>query len=265
MLENIKLNIKECENIELSNLDVDWDKFHLTCVKYYNKWRHLTRNVNLKTYSNTLPIEKQVKNSYDGYFYGKSNDVFFNIKELHNKEAVDDEFMLPESAYNYYNSDLNNEFSIIPKTILLIENTANLKFGHIKLRYISPKHVEKIHMDYGDYRYHVPIVTNDNAFFVSNNQLYHMNNYKKLYMLNTQTLHTVVNAAGSQGRLHLIATSNSVDYTFTNEKLRLILKEYIEKAKEKLKNTSAADYELNKELYDEVKIYMMSLKKLHKL
>ena len=265
MLEDIKLNIQECENLNLSNINVDWDKFNLACVKYFNKWRELTRNVNLKTFSIEQPIERQVKNAYDGYFYGRSNDIFFNIKELYNKELVEDAFMLPEKAYNWYNSDISDEFSIIPDVISQIETAANLSFGHVKLRYVSPRNVEKIHVDHGDYRYHVPIVTNDNAFFVTNNQLFHMNNSKKLYKLNTTTPHTVVNAAGSQGRLHLIATNKTVDYTFTNEKLKQILIEYINSAEEKFKNITVADYTLNKDLYKEIKIIMLSLKKLNKL
>jgi len=265
MLEDIKLNIQECKNIDLSNLNVDWDKFNLACVNYYNKWCHLTRNVNLKTFSNVQPIEHQVKNSYEGYFYGRSNDVFFNLKEFYGRELVDEEFMLPERSYNWYNSELKDEFLIIPEVISQVESATNLTFGHVKLRYVGPRHVEKIHIDHGDYRYHIPIVTNDNAFFVSNNQLFHMNSSKKLYKLSTTTPHTIVNAAGSQGRLHLIATDKNLEYTFTNEKLKQIIQEYIESAEKKLKNISVADYELNKNFYKEIKIVIKSLKKLNKL
>ena len=92
-----------------------------------------------------------------------------------------------------------------------------------------------------------------------------MNSSKKLYKLSTTTPHTIVNAAGSQGRLHLIATDKNLEYTFTNEKLKQIIQEYIESAEKKLKNISVADYELNKNFYKEIKIVIKSLKKLNKL
>jgi hypothetical protein len=261
MLENLKLNLKECDNIDLSNLYVDWDKFNLSCVRYFNKWRHITLNLNLKTFCPEQPIENQIKNfSTSNSFYEDTSDIFYKIKEIYNQKLIDDESMPPEQSYNWYNNDILDEFSIISEVISQIENEVNLKFGHVKLRYVGPSNVEKIHTDYGDFRYHIPIVTNDNVFFVSDNQVFHMRNYKKLYKLNTTTPHTIVNAAGAQGRLHLVATDKTVDYTFTNEKITQTNQKYISHGEKAFKDISIVDFELNKELYKEIKVKLSSLK-----
>jgi hypothetical protein len=263
MLENLKLNLKECENTDLSNLDIDWNKFNLSCVRYFNKWRHVTTNLNLKTFCPTQPIENQIKNFYTGNtFYEDSNDIFYKIKQIYYHNLTDDEFMPPEQSYNWYNSDIVDEFSTISNVISHIENKVNLKFGHIKLRYVDPLHVETIHTDYCNFRYHLPIVTNDNVFFVSNDQVFHMRNYKKLYKLNTTTPHTIVNAAGAQGRLHLIAVDKTDNFTFTNKKITDTNQKYIEYFNETFKKISTADSELNKELYKEIKVKLLSIKKI---
>jgi Aspartyl/Asparaginyl beta-hydroxylase len=266
MLDHLKLNLPECDAIDLQSLNIDWQSFNLAVVKYYNKWRHVTKNVNIKTFSIKNSIQEQVMDIHTGYiFYEDSNDVFTRINEIFDQLPKVFKPLPPESEYNWFNSDIVDEYELIKNVIGKIEKHINLEFGHIKLRYVGPRDVETIHTDAGHYRYHIPIVTNDNVFFVSGDKLFHMRNTDKLYILNTTTPHTIVNAAGRQSRLHLIATNKAADYTFNNNDLAITAKKYVEHAEDLLAELTAADFELNNEVYKKTKIQILKIKKLNNL
>jgi hypothetical protein len=264
MLDDLRLNLPECDAINLQTLGIDWQNFNLACVKYYNKWSHMSTNVNIKTFVPTQLPAEQVKNFYTGYtFYEDSSDIFSRVNEIFAQTPLTDEMMPPEQSYNWYNSDIIDEFAIIKTVISRIETYINMEFGHVKLRYVGPRDVETIHTDYGSYRYHLPIVTNNSVFFVSGNKLFHMLNSDKLYILDTNTPHTIVNAAGVQGRLHLIATNKATEYEFTNADLRKTAVNYANHAQQALEKLSPADLELNSEVYKKTKIQLLKLKKLN--
>jgi Aspartyl/Asparaginyl beta-hydroxylase len=262
MLDHLKLNLPECEHIDLQSLGIDWKKFNLDCVAYYNKWRETTKTVRLKNPTPNKPLEEQVKSAYVGYaFYEFSNDILAIINLIANQIETPDTEMYPDSAYESFNTDLYDEFPYIIDVIQKVEAATNKQFGHIKLRYVGPRDVEVIHTDYGNYRYHLPIVTNDNVFFVSNDKLFHMRNNGKLYILDTQIPHTIVNAAATVGRLHLIFADKNIDYTFSNEKLLKTKLKYIEHGEKLLKTISSADAKLNNEVYKDVTRKLTNLKK----
>jgi len=263
MLEHLKLNIPECEFIDLRYCDIDWVKFNNNCVKYYNKWKHITTNISIKTYKqNAEPID-QIKNTFGGYtFYEDSNDVFLRIKEIAEQLTIPYENLTAETAYCWFNTDIYEEFPIIANVISQIEKNTNIEFGQIKLRYVGPRNVEIIHTDYGNVRYHMPIVTNDNVFFVSNDKIFHMRNNSKLYILNTNEPHTIVNAGGTVGRLHFIATPKNTEHEFNYNNFLNTAKLYVNHAEKLLENINFADMQLNLNVYKDLRNKISTIKNL---
>lgn len=260
MLEHLKLQLPECEYIDLSQYDLLFDEFYLECVKYYKKYSHITQSVNIKTYNPQLSVEEQVCNFYTGYTYDcDSYDSISKILKIGNQQDYIDEFP-NEHAYRWFNNDILQDYEIISNTITKIETVTGLRFGHIKLRYVKPQHAETIHIDYGDVRYHLPIVTNDSVFFVSNNNIFHMRDTHKLYVLDTTKPHTIVNANGSLGRLHLVCTP-VCDYSFTLVKIKDATEQYSNFAKDALTNIKPHETELNKDVYYRARIMLLKLKK----
>jgi Aspartyl/Asparaginyl beta-hydroxylase len=260
MLEQLKLNLPECEYIDLRTHNIYLGDFYSDCVKYYKKHSHITQTVNIKTHNPKLSPEAQVSNIYTGYTYDcDSRDAISKIFKIAKQPNQVGE--IPgEADYVYYNNDILEDYPVIASTITSIETATNLKFGRIKLRCVGPQHVETIHTDYGDVRFHLPIVTNDDVFFVSGNTTFHMRDTQKLYMLDTNTPHTIVNASGSLYRLHLICTPQC-DYTFTNDKIMSATAQYISYAAEALSNLTPHDALLNKDVYNRARATLLKLKK----
>lgn len=266
MLDNLKLNIPEGQYIDLTQLNFDWEKFNIACVNYYKKWEHITNQVELKTWIPDDPVAEQVKNFYKNYNFNlNSSDIFPLITKAANYQTILDSRTPTKNDFNSYNSDLIDEFSIIPETINMIESFTGLKLRHLKLRYVKENYAEFIHVDDCNVVYHMPIVTNNSVFFVSNDKIFHMRNINKMYALDTQTPHTVVNASGTLGRLHLIMFEKFNNYEFLKENTSSNLKQLIEICTETLQNVSQADAILNKDIYKYAKINLHKLKKLNNL
>jgi hypothetical protein len=60
-----------------------------------------------------------------------------------------------------------------------------------------------VHSDFMQYRYHVPVKTNEHVYFMADRVLIQMQQAGKLYRIRTDNQHTVMNA-GNESRIHLI-------------------------------------------------------------
>ena len=272
-ITDLKLNIKEGPYISLKELNINWDRFNLDCVNYYKKWAHLgKKTINLKSYNQNSKLEDQVLSKFlDWATRINSNDAFLRILEY--SRNVANGFHKGQNTLNvisYYNKDLEEEFPYIVETLISIENHTKVKFNRVKLLYLKPFDLEPIHTDMGGVRYHLPIVTNDNVFFCEGENIFNMLETEKLYVLNTEKPHTVVNASGSLGRLHLCAHPEENIFEKDIEKtqrqfvadIEETQKKYLIYADNYIKNAKAADLELNSDVYKQIKIAILKFKKL---
>lgn len=89
-------------------------------------------------------------------------------------------------------------------------NTVNLhavydgvKIGRIRIMRLKPKTCYTLHTDPEEFRYHIPIKTNNGAFFLIDNKVYRMPELGMLYKFRTDKMHTAVNASFEE-RIHIV-------------------------------------------------------------
>lgn len=80
--------------------------------------------------------------------------------------------------------------------------------GRLRFLRIQPKRCLSYHIDLGGYRFHVPIHTFHEAFFVVNDTVCRMPFAGHLYSLETTELHTAVNSHLTYSRVHLVLSSS---------------------------------------------------------
>jgi hypothetical protein len=104
------------------------------------------------------------------------------------------------NEYVIWHPSLTNSYvvSLVPK----LEELTGFKIGRIRLGWLQPNSGYPMHLDLEPLRFHIPIVTNELAFFVNNGTLQHMD-YGKLYHIITTDIHTAHNF-GFLPRLHLV-------------------------------------------------------------
>jgi hypothetical protein len=81
--------------------------------------------------------------------------------------------------------------------------TDGVKIGRIRLLTLEQKTCYSLHRDFEEFRYHIPLITNDKCFFVNNNIVEFMPEVGRLYRFKTKDLHTAVNASFEK-RVHLV-------------------------------------------------------------
>jgi len=171
-----------------------------------------------------------------------SNKFGFNAVSLRlpkgENNYIDPKEMLESTAYsvvNYMSNDTdvitnnaNSEYtewhpslrnSYVSKLVPKLEELTGLKIGRIRLGWLQQNAGYPMHVDLEPMRLHIPIITNDLAFFISNNSLYHMD-YGKLYHLITTNVHTAHNF-GFIPRLHLIFSTYSDNINIEKEIYKL--------------------------------------------
>lgn len=78
-----------------------------------------------------------------------------------------------------------------------------VKLGRVRILQLKPKTCYSLHIDPEEFRYHIPLVTNEKCFFVNNDVIEYMNIPGYLYQFKTQEMHTAVNAS-FKDRIHLV-------------------------------------------------------------
>jgi hypothetical protein len=236
---------KELNNIDLSVLDIDFNQFRKDLVSFYFKYNANSYSINLKYRPN------QQSDRLSGQHLSINTTWIDNIKNLDyiksNMNSADQS--ITEGEYSLYNKEVIDNFAYIIECIMKIENHTNLKFGRIRLLGLTPRSLLPLHYDFGNIRYHIPIVTSDNSFFLSNEELCVMPNYDKLYQLPCNTTHSAINFSNKM-RLHLMLVSinevNNIDLTAHYRDAITNAKQYVDDADE-------VDLILNQEYYAKLK------------
>lgn len=78
----------------------------------------------------------------------------------------------------------------------------------IRFMDMSPISCLSYHVDPDAIRYHIPLVTNDDAFFVVDDKVERMSEIGRLYSLQTNVKHTAINGSRDQNRLHLVFSTH---------------------------------------------------------
>lgn len=80
------------------------------------------------------------------------------------------------------------------------------KVGRIRYMTMAPKSVLTYHWDPDDViRLHIPLITNDNCFFINNEVISRMDAVGHMYTFDSTVKHTAVNAS-RESRTHLVAS-----------------------------------------------------------
>lgn len=101
-------------------------------------------------------------------------------------------------------------FPEIKKLENQIYNFSNGRIAINRIRFMnmSPISCLSYHTDPDHIRYHIPLITNNDAFFVVEDIVERMPDAGTLYSLRTNVKHTAINASLNQNRLHLVFSTH---------------------------------------------------------
>jgi hypothetical protein len=101
-------------------------------------------------------------------------------------------------------------FPLIKKLENQIYNYSNgdLTIDRIRFMNMTPISCLSYHIDPDSIRYHIPLITDADSFFVVNDMVERMPDIGRLYSLQTNVKHTAINASISENRLHLVFSTH---------------------------------------------------------
>ena len=141
-----------------------------------------------------------------------SKDEMLETGAINPYNFLNDNSNVPENVklnkeYTNWHPDLEHSYlsSLVPE----IEKVCGLNIGRIRLGWLQPNSGYPMHTDLEPMRLHIPLFTNDLAYFIHDHKIYKMT-YGKLYHLITTDIHTAWNF-GTLPRLHLILSTYSDD------------------------------------------------------
>lgn len=150
-----------------------------------------------------------------------ASNAFLHAKQLaitHSVDAQDKWFDGIGSLYDYEKQQFTrktddyvvvNEFfkgsylETVIDEVKALAAEAGVKIGRIRLMLLEPKTCYTLHTDLEEYRFHIPLISNMNCFFVIGETIERMTTKGRVYTLRTKVLHTAVNAS-NENRLHLV-------------------------------------------------------------
>lgn len=106
-----------------------------------------------------------------------------------------------------------NEFDTIHPSIVgtyteqVINEIKNMSFaqvGRVRFLMLSPKTCYSMHKDPDWYRLHIPLKTNEKAFFIVDEKYFTMPEEGSLYVIHPQEFHLAANSSLTESRLHLV-------------------------------------------------------------
>lgn len=129
--------------------------------------------------------------------YGKDFEVYYD-----NEGKI-----ITEEYWDTYIGIFNGLYitSCVKKIEKYAYENFNYKIGRARLMRLKAKTCLTLHKDDSVVRFHVPIITNQACFFVNDNQVGRMQDIGRLYMYDTSTPHTAVNAS-REDRIHLLVS-----------------------------------------------------------
>lgn len=132
----------------------------------------------------------------------KGEDVFEGTGSLYDYSKK--EFTASTDQFTEMNSVFKGSaFETVYKQIQLAAEQFGVKIGRSRWMRLNPKTCLSLHWDPDEFRFHIPLKTNEKCFFVVDDICYRMPEVGSLYLLNTTKLHTAVNAS-FEARDHLV-------------------------------------------------------------
>lgn len=132
----------------------------------------------------------------------KSNSWYDGVGSLFDYQKG--EFIDSTSSFNILNQHFIGTYleDVIARVKEVAQNDG-VDIGRIRLMTLAPRSCYTLHQDPEDFRYHIPLITNKNNFFVVDNIISRMEDVGQLYRFRTKEFHTAVNAS-RQHRSHLV-------------------------------------------------------------
>lgn len=87
-------------------------------------------------------------------------------------------------------------------------SSGNLLINRIRFMSMTPISCLSYHKDPDAIRYHIPLITNDDCFFVVEDTVARMPDVGSLYSLQTNVKHTAINGSRTEDRLHLVFSTH---------------------------------------------------------
>lgn len=79
-----------------------------------------------------------------------------------------------------------------------------MEMGRARLTTVGPLQALAYHRDYDGFRFHIPVITNNSAVFMSDCVTGNMPKCGVLYEYNTSAMHTAINLSTTEERVHLV-------------------------------------------------------------
>jgi hypothetical protein len=116
---------------------------------------------------------------------------------------------LTRQSVQYVDKDFKTlcpEFEFLSNTIQQIDTVLNKKTVRLRIMTMLPKTCLSYHKDFMHSRWHIPLKTNSDSFFVVDESFYRMPKIGNLYTIRTDVKHTAINASYNETRIHLVGS-----------------------------------------------------------
>ena len=134
--------------------------------------------------------------------FSEREGVWYGAKSLY-LEGVQ---VIQQNEYDKFLSIIDGSYlrSVCERTIEFINDGYKLSVGRVRVVILPPKYCLTYHTDpESQYRFHIPVVTNENVMFIVDDIVERMAQCGQLYQLDVRKKHTVLNASREE-RIHLV-------------------------------------------------------------
>jgi hypothetical protein len=128
--------------------------------------------------------------------------VKYGASTLWHKEVQ----VIQQDEYNAYIDAIDGTYllEVCQDVAKYIESSYKLAVGRVRIITLRPKVCLTYHTDpESSFRFHIPVVTNENVLFIVDDEVQRMPQCGQLYQLEVQKKHTVLNASREE-RIHLV-------------------------------------------------------------
>ena len=120
------------------------------------------------------------------------------------------QFKLSEKDFDSWSNSASPALVKIVDKIMSLQLSVSdtpLMVGRVRFMKLLPKTCLSYHRDPDPFRFHIPIIASEHAFFIVGGEIVNMAVAGGVYALETQKMHTAVNASFSQIRVHLVIST----------------------------------------------------------
>jgi hypothetical protein len=192
LLDIYKKTVKYKLNGTIQEIDLNFDAERIKeeILSFIVKQKYGYKNVSLRNKEEDDDWDNQDKALYE---------TAFSTHNIGNDDLMDRNIN-PEKYVKWHPSLLSTSY--LPELTKTVEDIVGLKVSKVSLRWMKPNEKYRLHADPEPCRIHIPIITNDRAYFITEEKIHNMK-YGKAYHLLPIVEHGVINY-GPMPRLHLI-------------------------------------------------------------